>query len=55
MSESDKMSTIFDAKYKKADLDKISRTTPHLNRKEQAKLKELLQKYEELFDGTLGT
>ena len=55
MSEADKMSTILDAKYEKADLDKVSKSTPHLNRQEQHKLKELLQKYEELFDGTLGT
>ena len=55
ISEADKMSTVLDSRYKKADLDQISRSTPHLNRQKQAKLKELLQKYEELFDGTLGT
>ena len=44
MSEADKMSTILDAKYEKADINKVSKSTPHLNRQEQAKLKELLQK-----------
>ena len=33
----------------------MSKFTPHLNRQEQSKPKELLQKYEELFDGNLGT
>ena len=55
MTESDKMSSILDAKYEKADLEKVAKETPHLSKKEQSKLKKLLQKYEELFDGTIGT
>lgn len=55
ISEADKIPTILDTKYEKSDLGKISKSTPHLNGKEQVKLKALLQKYEELFDGTLGT
>ena len=55
MSKAEKMSAILDAKYEKADLDKVSNPTPHLNKQEQIKLKELLQKYKELFDGTLET
>ena len=55
MSEADKMSHILDTKYKKANLSKIARETLHLNGIEKDKLKKLLQKYEELFDSTLGT
>ena len=55
MTESDKVSSILDAKYEKTDLEKLTKETPQLSKKEQGKIKKLLQKYEELFDGTIGT
>ena len=46
---------ILDANYKKADLPSVVKDNcSHLNPDEQAKLLELLMKYEDLFDGTLG-
>jgi hypothetical protein len=46
---------ILDAKYQKADLQSIVRDNcNHLNADQQKKLLQLLQKYELLFDGTLG-
>ena len=55
MTEADKMSSILDAKYEKANLDKVAKETLHISNSEKSKLKNLLQKYEELFDGTIGT
>ena len=55
MTEADKMSSILDAKYDKADLDKVVKETKHISSSEKSKLKKLLKKYEELFDGTIGT
>jgi hypothetical protein len=46
---------ILDAKYQKADLQSIVRDTcKHLSADQQKMLLQLLQKYESLFDGTLG-
>ena len=46
---------ILDAKYEKADLQSVVDTNcPHLSLPDQNKLLELLTKYEDLFDGTLG-
>ena len=47
---------ILDTTYEKADLPKVIRENcDHLSSSEKAKLLKLLQnKYEELFDGTLG-
>ncbi len=46
---------ILDAKYKKADLQSVVDTNcPHLSLPDQNKLLDLLTKYEDLFDGTLG-
>jgi hypothetical protein len=46
---------ILDAKYQKADLQSIVRDNcKHLSADQQKKLLQLLQKYESLFDGTLG-
>jgi hypothetical protein len=47
---------ILDAEYKQtyASLDDIIKTCENLHVEEQHQLKELLQKYEHLFDGTLG-
>jgi hypothetical protein len=46
---------ILDAKYQKADLQSIvTNNCKHLSADQQAKLLQLLTKYESLFDGTLG-
>ena len=47
---------ILDAKYEKVDLNKVmTKKFQHLNTKEPEKLLHLLRKYEDLFNGTLGT
>jgi hypothetical protein len=45
---------ILDAEYKPEILDDIIKTCENLDVEEQHQLKRLLQKYEHLFDGTLG-
>ena len=45
---------ILDAKYEKADLRAIKESCTHLSNPEKQSLLELLQEFEELFDGTLG-
>jgi hypothetical protein len=45
---------ILDAEYKPASLDDLINTCESLHVEEQHQLKILLQKYEHLFDGTLG-
>eukprot|EP00804_Cyclotella_cryptica_P029197 CCRYP_005341-RD/>CCRYP_005341-RD protein AED:0.37 eAED:0.37 QI:0/0/0/1/0/0/5/0/743 len=46
---------ILDAKYEKADLQSVvDNNCPHLSLQDQNKLLELLRKYKDLFDGTLG-
>ena len=45
---------ILDANYKKADLTEIVQGADQLNQTEKKQLFELLSKYEDLFDGTLG-
>ena len=45
---------ILDANYKKADLQAVVENCTHLNSVEKDKLLELLKKFEQLFDGTLG-
>jgi hypothetical protein len=45
---------ILDAEYKPASLDDVIKTCENLHVEEQHQLKALLQKYEHLFDGTLG-
>jgi hypothetical protein len=45
---------ILDADYKPAILDDVIKTCENLHVEEQHQLKILLQKYEHLFDGTLG-
>ena len=54
-TEAERIQEILDAKYCKADLVKISQECDMLDREEQQKLLNLLQKYEHLFDGTVGT
>ena len=46
---------ILDTKYKPADLDKVVKESMHLSKNEQEKLHKLLVKYEDLFDGLLGS
>ena len=51
-----RMRRILDAKYKKSDLKKaMTEQCQHLNAKECEIILNLISKYEELFDGTLGT
>jgi hypothetical protein len=45
---------ILDAEYKPASLDDVIKTCENLHVEEQHQLKTLLQKYEHLFDETLG-
>jgi hypothetical protein len=45
---------ILDAEYKPASLDDVIKTCENLHVEEQHQLKILLQKYEHLFDETLG-
>ena len=45
---------ILDAKYENADLQSVVEDCKHLSQTDQNKLLELLQDFEELFDGTLG-
>ena len=52
--EMDRFKRILDAKYEKADLDKIVDESTHFSNTERGKLLAVLQKYEILFDGTLG-
>ena len=54
-TEAERIQEILDAKYCKADLVKLSQECDTLDREEQQKLLSLLQKYEHLFDGTVGT
>ena len=53
-AETERIKTILDAKYEKANLEEVIATCKHLSEHEQASLLELLNKYEDLFDGTLG-
>ncbi len=45
---------ILDNDYGQADLHEVARSQTHLSREEQDKLEDLLRRYEDLFDGTLG-
>ena len=46
---------ILDAKYEKADLKQVVKELKHISKPERKSLLKLLQKYESMFDGTLGT
>ena len=52
---SDRIKKILDAKYEPADLKKVCSAHSHLQMEQQQKLLSLLEKYGDLFDGTLGT
>ena len=45
---------ILDAKYEPANLDEVVEQSTHLNYQEKQMLRKLLEKYKNLFDGTLG-
>jgi hypothetical protein len=45
---------ILDAEYKPASFDDVIKTCENLHVEEQHQLEILLQKYENMFDGTLG-
>ena len=53
-SSNECVSRILDACYQKADLASLVRQVKTLNKVEQLKLLNVLEKYEDLFDGTLG-
>ena len=53
-SSNECVSHILDACYQKADLASLVRQVKTLNKVEQLKLLNVLEKYEDLFDGTLG-
>ena len=51
----ERLKTILDAKYQAADISQIAANSSHLSHDEQTSLFKSLQKYKNLFDGTLGT
>ena len=51
---SDRIKRILDAKYEPADLDKIVQEHDNLTTEEKQKLRRLLNKYKDCFDGTLS-
>ena len=54
MNEFSRSTKILDAEYKPAILEEVTKTCENLNEEEQRQLLQVLQKYEHLFDGTLG-
>jgi hypothetical protein len=52
--EYSQVTKILDVEHKPATLDDVVKTCENLHEEEQHQLKTLLQKYEHLFDGTLG-
>lgn len=50
----ERVRSILKAKYANADLKELSQECPNLSKEEHTKLHTLLQKFESLFDGTLG-
>ena len=54
-TEVERIQGILDIKYAPADLDKIVQESEHLSESDRRLLRSLLDKYEDLFDGTLGT
>ena len=51
----DRIQSIIDAKYTKTDLTQVVKTCKDLTASEQLELLKLLNKFEDLFDGTLGS
>jgi hypothetical protein len=54
-TDEERIQGIIESKYTPADLNKIVEECTHLDKAEQKQLLQLLQKYEDLFDGSLGT
>jgi hypothetical protein len=54
-TDAERIQGIIKSKYTPADLSKIVEECTHLEKSEQKQLLQLLQKYEDLFDGSLGT
>jgi hypothetical protein len=54
-TDAERIQIIIESKYCPADLTKIVEECTHLDKTEQRQLLKLLQKFEDLFDGTLGT
>ena len=54
-SETKRTKCILDAKYSKTDIKSITESSTHLDPQERNELYRLLNKYEILFDGNLGT
>ena len=54
VDEFSRSTKILDAEYKPAVLEEVTKTCENLNEEEQRQLLQVLQKYEHLFDGTLG-
>lgn len=53
-TEAERIQSILDAKYSPANLDELSKGCKNLTQNEQKQLHKLLNKYEHLFDGSLG-
>jgi hypothetical protein len=53
--DAEKIQGIVESRYTAADLEKIVQECTHLTKAEQRQLLNLLQKYEDLFDGSLET
>jgi len=49
-----RVKSILDAKYEKADVDKVCKEQAELDQSQREQLAVLLCKYEQLFDGQLG-
>ena len=54
-TEAERIQRIMEVKYAPADLEEIVKEIKHLTHEEQGQLLTLLTKYEDLFDGSLGT
>jgi hypothetical protein len=54
-TDAERIQSIIDAKYTPADLPSITKECDLLSKEEQHQLLQLLQKFEHLFDGTLGS
>ena len=54
VDEFSRSTKILDAEYKPAILEEVTKICENLNKEEQRQLLQVLQKYEHLFDGTLG-
>jgi hypothetical protein len=54
-TDAERIQSIIESKYCPADLNKIVEECTHLDKTEQRHLLKLLQKFEDLFDTTLGT